>query len=293
MMLALKVFEVTAPVFFLAAIGFIWVKKGYEYPLQFVTRLAMTISVPCLIFVTLMQADIDLAALGSLTLASLLSYGLVALVFFVVVRVKGLSQRTYLAPLIFGNTGNLGLPLAFFAFGDMGLSIAVVIFAVMAFLSFTVGIWMVSGSSNPMKVLKEPSVAGSFFGAIFLWQGWETPVVVTNTLSLLGQLAIPLMLVTLGVALARLKPSDFGSALWLSLLKAAVCVALALGVGLWFELEPMTLGLLIMQVATPVAVTSYLIAEKYGAESTPVAGLVVVSTVLSVITLPLILAFFL
>ena len=49
-----------------------------------------------------------------------------------------LDRRTFLAPLIFGNTGNLGLPLALFAFGDVGLGYAVVIFAVMAILSFTV-----------------------------------------------------------------------------------------------------------------------------------------------------------
>jgi predicted permease len=77
----------------------------------------------------------------------------------------------------------------------------------------------------------------------------------------------------------------------LSLLKAALCAGAAAGIGLWFGLEPIALGVLVVQLATPVAVTSYLIAEKYGADSDDVASLVVASTGLSVIILPLILAF--
>lgn len=104
-------------------------------------------------------------------------------------------------------------------------------------------------------------------------------------------MAIPIMLITRGVAVARLRPGSFGLATLLSALKAALCVGCALVAGLWFDLDPTALAVLIVQVATPVAVTSYLLAEKYGADSDSVAGLVVVSTLMSVVTLPLILAF--
>ncbi|MBT8410204.1 MAG: AEC family transporter, partial [Octadecabacter sp.] len=202
-----------------------------------------------------------------------------------------LDRRTFLAPLIFGNTGNLGLPLALFAFGETGLGYAVVVFAVMAILSFTFGIWLVSEGGSLSKVIKEPLVAATLLGALFLWQGWQTPTFLTNTLELIGQIAIPIMLITLGVAVARLKPGSLGLSVLLSALKAVLCVASAAAVGLWFKLDPTALAVLIVQVATPVAVTSYLLAEKYGADADSVAGLVVVSTVMSVITLPLILAF--
>ena len=140
MNLALTVLNITAPVFALAAIGFAWVKLGFEYRLEFVTRLAMTLSLPCLIFVALMTSDVEPAALAELTLASFAAYAAVCAAFFMIVRLCGLDRRTFLAPLIFGNTGNLGFPLALFAFGEAGLSYAVVVFAVMAILSFTIGI---------------------------------------------------------------------------------------------------------------------------------------------------------
>ena len=291
MNLALTVLNVTAPVFLLAAVGFVWVKLGFEYRVQFVTRLAMTISVPCLIFVALMQTEIAPEALAALSVASFVAYGLVMVGTFIAVKVAGLNSRTYLAPLIFGNTGNLGLPLALFAFGDIGLGYAVVIFAVMAILSFTIGIWMVAGAGSFTKVIQEPLVAATLLGALFLWQGWETPLFLTNAIELIGQMAIPMMLITLGVAVARLETSAMTRAVVLSVVKLAICLAAGWGTALWFGLDPIASAVLIVQVATPVAVTSYLIAEKYGADAEPVAGLVVASTLLSVIALPIILAF--
>ncbi|MBD3679532.1 MAG: AEC family transporter [Rhodobacteraceae bacterium] len=291
MNLVLTVLEIVAPVFLLAAVGFIWVKLGVEYRIRFVTQLAMTLSVPCLIFTALMQTEIPPGALTAVSLATIAGYLGITVVAALIVWLARLEIRTFLAPMIFGNTGNLGLPLALFAFGDEGLGYAVVIFAIMAIYSFTVGIWLVSGGGSVSKVFKEPLLGATLLGGLFLWQGWETPRFLTNTLSLIGQMAIPLMLVTLGVALARLSPGRLGRAFWLSLLKVILCVAIAWGVGLWFELPKVPFAVLVVQLSTPVAVTSYLLAEKYGADADSVAGLVVVSTVISVLTLPLTLAF--
>ncbi|MGB2200295.1 MAG: AEC family transporter [Pseudooceanicola atlanticus] len=290
MNLAFTVLEIVAPVFILAAIGFGWVKAGFEYRVEFVTRLAMTLSVPCLIFVSLMRTNIDPSALTALSLASVVAYGVLTVVVAVGLKVFGYDQRTYQAPLIFGNTGNLGLPLALFAFGETGLGYAVVVFAVMAIWSFTYGIWIVSGGGSVMKAVKEPLVWGTVLGGIFLWQGWETPRFLTNTLELIGQMAIPIMLITLGVAVARLTPGRMAVAVVMAVVKVVVCVAIAWGVGLFFQLDDTAFAVLVLQIATPVAVTSYLLAEKYGADGQAVAGLVVVSTLLSVVAIPLILA---
>ena len=291
MALFLTVLEIVTPVFLLGAIGFVWVKLGFEYKVQFVTRLTMTLAVPCLIFTSLMRTEIEPTALATLSLAALGAYGAVTALSYILVKLANLSPRTFLAPLIFGNTGNLGLPLALFAFGQIGLGYAVVVFAVMAILSFTFGVWLVSGGGSPFKAIKEPIVAATLLGALFMWQGWQTPKPITNTLELIGQMAIPIMLMTLGVAVARLKPARLGAAVWLSVLKAVICIGAAWAVGYWLQLPPVALAVLILQVSTPVAVTSYMLAEKYGADAESVAGLVVVSTVLSVFTIPLTLAF--
>ena len=291
MNLITTVMQIVAPVCILAGIGFAWAKLGYEYRMEFVTRLSMTLGVPCLIFTALMKTNINPAALTSVLLASVVAYAILTVIFWGLVIVLKLDRRTFLAPLIFGNTGNLGLPLALFAFGEAGLGYAVVIFAVMVVWSFTFGIWLVSGGGSLLRVIKEPAMAATLLGALFLWQGWSTPLWLTNSLDLIGQMAIPLMLITLGVAIARLGVGQLGRAFWLSLARAALCLLVAVATGWAFGLQSVPLAVLILQITTPVAVTSYLLAEKYGADADAVAGLVIVSTVMSIVTLPLTLSF--
>jgi len=287
----LQVLEIVAPVFILAGLGFVWVKAGWEYPVQFVTRLTMTVSIPCLIFVALVRMQIDPTILRNTALAAFSTYLLLFIFFAGFLRITGFDQRTFLPPLVFGNTGNLGLPLAFFAFGSAGFDFAVIIFAVMALISFTFGVWIVSGGRSPIVAIKEPLVWATILGAVFLFTGNTLPDWSMNTLELIGQMGIPLMLLTLGVAITRLQPAALSRAVWMSLLKIIICIGAPVGAGIWFELPPFAFAVLVLQVATPVAVSNFMLAEKYGANSAEVAGLVVVSTLFSVIAIPLILAF--
>jgi predicted permease len=292
MELLLQVLQIVAPVFLLAGIGYAWVKLGWNYDVAFVTRMSMTLSIPCLIFMALMRSDVDPRLLRDTVLAALIAYCVVGALAWAIVRAARLHMPTFWAPITFGNTGNLGLPVALFAFGQVGFDFAVVIFAVMAILSFTFGVWVVAGGGSPVAAIREPLVWGTVLGSIFLVMDWTVPVWAGNALDLVGQMAIPLMLVTLGVAISRLAPRSISRAIWISVVKLAICVAVPLGVGLWFSLPPVALGVLVLQVATPVAVTSYMLAEKYKAKSDEVAGLVVVSTLISVVAIPLMLAFF-
>ncbi|OAN79080.1 transporter [Jannaschia sp. EhC01] len=293
MNLALTVLEITAPVFVLGAAGFVWVRAGYEYPTQFVTRLAMTLAVPCLIFTALVGTQIEAQALASLSLAAVLCYVLITLGAWVIVRLFRLDARAYLAPLTFGNTGNLGLPLALFAFGENGLGLAVVVFAIMAIIMFTVGLWMVAGIQNPARVVREPILWASLGGVAALVMGWHPPTVVMNSLGLIGQMGIPLMLLTLGAAVARLKPARVLPAFGLSAIKLTIGLATGVGVGLATGLTGVPFAVLILQMATPVGVTSYLMAERYQTDPDASASLVVTSTLLAIVALPITLSFLL
>jgi malate permease and related proteins len=289
--LILTVLTIVAPVGLLGMVGFLWVRTGHDYDLEFVTRLAMTLSIPALIFTALMKSEVDPAALRDVSLAAALGYGVLALVFLGVVRLLGLPIRTWLAPMIFGNTGNVGLPLALFAFGEAGLGHAVVIFAVMMMWHFTLGLWLVAGGGSPWRLVREPAMIGTVLGGLFLWQGWQTPDWLTKSLELIGQIAIPMMLITLGVAVARLSAGHLGRALAMTALRFFICAGVATGLGVVFALTPVAMAVLILQFTTPVAVTSYMLAAKYGADADTVASMVIASTLLSIGTLPLTLAF--
>jgi predicted permease len=288
--LAVTVIQIVAPVFLLGAIGFGWVRMGFEYHVDFVTRLGINLAVPALVFTALMKSPVDPQALGALTLAAIVAHVAIGLLLAIGLWFAGLSLRTFLAPMTFGNTGNLGLPLASLSFGQAGLGYGVVILAVTSILSFSIGVWVVAGGGSLRKILTQPLVIATILGAVFLSQGWQTPQVLTNALELLGQMAIPLMLITLGVAVARITPAHVMQAVGLSLVKLAVCATVGFGVAQIFALEHAAYGVLVLQMCTPVGVSSYLLAEKFSADGDTVAGLVVVSTLMSVISLPILLA---
>ena len=168
-----------------------------------------------------------------------------------------------------------------------------VIFAVMVVWSFTFGIWLVSGGGSLLRVIKEPAMAATLLGRAVSVAGLANA-------ALVDQFA--------GSDRANGDSADADHAWALPLHGLASgnlgrrVLACPL-VGRWFALRwpsqpvgPLAcsrwrLPFLVLQITTPVAVTSYLLAEKYGADADAVAGLVIVSTVMSIVTLPLTLGF--
>ncbi|GIX15802.1 MAG: hypothetical protein KatS3mg118_3761 [Paracoccaceae bacterium] len=286
----LQVLQIVAPVFILAGIGFVWVRLGLAYDLAFVTRLAMQLGMPCLIFTALARAEIDPRLLADLSLATVMGYFAVGVLSLAACLLLRLDLRAFLAPLIFGNTGNLGLPVALFAYGAEGLAYALIVFAIMAVMNFTLGVWLVSGRGSG-EMLRQPIAHGAALGMVAMIAGWQPPVWAMNTLDLIGQISIPLMLLTLGVAIARLTARDIGTAVLVSVLKlgigvgVGVAVVTATGLG-WGAAG----GAFLLQLSMPVAVTSYLLATRYSTRPQAVAGLVVASTLLAVPAIPAILA---
>ena len=284
------VLEVVTPVFLLAAIGYFWVKLGFEYRVEFVTRLAMTLAVPALVFTSLTQNTINPKFLTEMIIVVCMAYAVVSVLALIFTFIFKLDLRTFLMPLISGNTGNLGLPLCFLAFGKDGLGYAVIIFAFTSIVAFTFGLWVVSGTRSFKQPLKEPLVPATILGLLFMFYGWEIPKILTNSLNLISQMAIPLMLITLGVAVARLKTQLAFKTLSISISKIMIGTIAGITVGYQFSIPYEAFAVLIIQMSMPVAVTSYLLAEKYGANSEEVAGLVVVSTFLTTFTTPVVLS---
>ena len=291
--LFLSVLEVCAPVFIVAGIGFFWKKFGYEYRIEFVTKLVMSLTIPCLIFSALIHTQIDFEILKTLFYATLAVLAMIVAAAYLVVVILGLNRQTFLAPMIFGNSANIGIPICLLAFGQTGFELAIFVFSIMAIFSMTFGVWLITDREPPVRLIKEPLVIAVLLGTLFLFNGWKLPVFFTNTLQLVGETSIPLMLLTLGVTIAKLQIAVISKLLWPSILKFSVCLFCgALGI-YFFKLDDLAAAALLLQVTMPVAVSSYMLAEKYSSEAQEVAAFVVVSTLLALIYIPLMLAFLL
>ncbi|MBY8975148.1 AEC family transporter [Rhodobacteraceae bacterium NNCM2] len=282
----LQIIDITAPVFLLGLIGFVWARSGTEFELQFVSRMVLNFALPCLMFSTLVQADITPDAMAEIALASFAAYLFAGGGMWLMLRLIGFEPRIWWAASVFGNTGNIGLPLCLFAFGEKGLALAMVFFAVGASLQFTLGLWSMAGMGQWRAVLRQPIVYAAVLGCAVSATGWQPPTVIMRTLSLAGQIAIPIMLITLGYSIARLRLGETGRAAFIAVLRlvvlggAAVLVARVMGLG------SLPAAVMLLQFLTPGAVTVYMMATRYDGEPETIAGLVLISTVLTLAVIP-------
>ena len=288
-----QVAGVLAPVFLLAAIGAVWARRGIEFPSAFVARLALSLATPALLFATLARAEFPAEELGALLGASAAAWGLAAAAIWAGLRLAGLDPRVWLVALVNGNTGNLGLPVALFALGEAGLTAAMAVFAVQAVLTFTVGLWLVSGAARWRELAGQPIFWGAAAGLAAGLAGWQPPAPAMRTLDLIGQLAIPLMLLSLGVSVARMRVRGAGRAAVLSLARLLPCGAAGWAAAAAFGLGPVAAQVLMLQMLMPAAVTSLMLAERHGRDPAGVGALVAVSNLLSAgylaVALPLVL----
>ncbi len=282
-------FAIIAPLFICAGLGFLWAQRDWPFDTGMVTPLAMNIAVPCLAFSSISTLEVDAAAFGELALAIVVAFAGFMLVGGAVLRAFRLPIRTYLPSLSFPNVGNMGLPLALFAFGDTGVALGMAWYVIASLGHFTIGVWMVSGSASPAILLRSPIVYALMAAFAFMLTATQPPKWLLNTTELLGNLGIPLMLLTLGVSLARLRVVGLARGVALSLLRLAMGLAVGLAVAELFGLEGVARGVFILDCAMPVAVFNYIMAERYGRGSSEVASMVVISTAISFATLPLLL----
>ena len=281
----------TTPVFIVIALGWIWTRTGRPYDTALVTDLVMNIGAPCLVFSTLSTFHLSLQLLGQMGGAGFVVMGLSGIIGSVILRFAGLSLRGFLPPLIFSNIGNMGLPLCLFTFGKPGLALAIVIFTVFCIGHFTVGVWLYSGAASLRSLLKMPVIYAVVLSLVVLVTQVTLPNWITKTTQLLGSFTIPLMLLTLGVSLGRLEIINIKRTIALSLLRLGMGFLLGVLVATLFGFTGAARGVLILQSSMPVAVFNYLLAQQYQRNASETAGLVVISTLCSLLTLPLVIIF--
>jgi predicted permease len=286
-----EVAAVLAPVFVLASIGYGWRLTGAPFDMPFVTRVIMYVAGPCLVFTSLSQLTLPLEQFWQMVGAMVVVTLGVAALSAVLIQVLGLSQRSFLPALTLGNTGNLGLPLCLFAFGQEGLGLAVAIYVTNSLLQFTFVPLLHTRVSLVRTLFSTPMLWGAVAGLAVIVSHVHVPVWLANTLGALGDLLIPLMLMALGNTLGGLKAHNLPRAVGLGAARLIISFVIAVGVSYALGLSGVAQGVLVLQGAMPAAVFSYLFAARYERDADDVAGIVLVSTLLGAVTLPLLVSY--
>ena len=290
--LYIKIFEVIFPVFFVIGVGYYLGKKNPKFDTNFITTFAGNIGTPAMIFYTVTTTGISFSIFTQYFIYALIMIGgfaVIGLIFLFLLK-KDLSME--LPPLILPNTGNMGIPICLFAYGSQGLGVASAIASVIILFHFTLGIFLAKKKFSLDIVIKSPPVYAIIISVIFLYFQIETPLFLENTTFLLTYATIFLVLMSLGIALTRFKFSLKDSII-LSLCRVILGPLIAFIIIYNFDLSGFAAGVLLIQSAMPSAILNYLVGSMYSPKKVvdSIASTIVVSTVMSFFTIPVVVFF--
>ena len=290
----IKLFEVLFPVFFVIGIGYYLGKKNPKIDTTFITNFAANIGTPAMIIYAVTSTGITFDIFKDYFwyyLLAIISFAIVGIPTLYFLKTKDIIRE--LPPLILPNTGNMGVPICLFAYGTEGLGVSAAITSIIILFHFTVGVFLADRKFNLNVILKNPPFYAIIFSALVLFNDITLPKVVINTTEWLMFATIFLILMSLGIALIRLKVFSFYKAIAASLTRMILGPIIGLLLIYYFNLDGFAAGVLLIQCSMPSAVLNYLVASIYSPKKIidSVASTIVVSTLMSFITIPIVVFF--
>ena len=287
-----RIVTIIFPVFVIVAAGYIYSRR-HKPDMSAGNRINMDVFTPALIIDIMSASDFSLANYVGLSGAGLLIMLGSGLIAWPAARVFGFQWKTFVPPMMFTNSGNMGVPLILLAFGKSALPAAIVLLALENFLHFTLGQKMLNRQASIVSIAKNPMVVATVAGIGLSFFDIIIPEIIRLPVSMLGQIAIPLMLFSLGARLTEIEIKDWK----ISVVGTLVCplsgILIALLVLPLFSLPAEQIPILMLFSILPPAVLNYIVAEQFDQQPQLVASIVLVGNLSSLATIPVILWFIL
>ena len=301
--LGLTVANQVAIMVIMIAIGFFCYKKELltEAGVKSMSAILLNVVTPCML-INAYQQDFNtelavkfLTAAGAAVLLHLIMIAIVLLVFKRQENPMVKKVNTFLS--IYSNCGFMGLPLLNAALGDEGVFLGSAYLAVFSLMYWTQGVYVFSGDKRDMiskKAILNPGVLGVLIGLIFFFGRIKLPGLIGTTVSGIAALNTPVAMFVIGSFLAKTKVKSAlkNPNVWLvTVLRLLVLPLISLGV--LFVLtktgiaDPLAAMAVLLQVSAPCATVGSLFAVKFGYDPTYASEVIAISTLLSMITIPL------
>tara|TARA_B100001250_G_scaffold406393_1_gene425369 strand:+ start:105 stop:1004 length:900 start_codon:yes stop_codon:yes gene_type:complete len=289
----LKLFEVLFPVFFIIGIGFFLGKKNPNFDTSFITTYSGNFGTPALVIFALTAGGVTFQVFAEFfiyAIVLLTSFGFVGLVFLLLMKKDHIRELpTFFLP----NTGNMGIPICLFAYGELGMGIAAAISSLVVMLHFTLNIFLAKRAFDFQTIFKSPAFYAIIITVLFLYFEQPFPQFVMNTVMLLAYGMIVMILMSLGVALTQMKIFSFRDAIITSTGRVIIGPIIGFIIVKIFNLSGIAAGVVLIQSAMPSAILCYLVASMYSPKEIVdnISSTIVVSTVMSLGTIPITLFF--
>ena len=289
-MLALRILSIVFPVFAIIGIGYLYgrVKRP---DIGVTNQISMDVLVPALVFAALASKSFDFTHYWQLALGGavvILGSGLLA---WPVARLLKVEVKTFVPPMMFNNSGNMGIPLIVLAFGDAALPAAIILFLVEMVLHFSMGPYMLAHRMGLLQLLKTPVMAATVLGVAMSLSNTVLPDPLYTAIKMVGDASIPLLLFALGVRLNQVSFKDWHIGAWSGIVSPVTGVIMVLLVTPFLDLAPTQQSILLVFGALPPAVLNYLMAEQYRQEPERVASIVLLGNLSALAVMPFVLAF--
>ena len=285
----LRIVSIIFPLFAIVLAGWLYGRR-HRPDMALANQLNMDVFVPALVFAALAGKSFDLLSYQALAvggIAVVLGSGALA---WPLARLLKVDSKTFLPPMMFNNSGNMGLPLAVLAFGEAALPAAVVLFLVENLLHFSLGVWMLDHRARLITLWRMPMMLAALAGLAASLSGIALWPPLLTAIRMLGDISIPLLLFTLGVRLAGASFHAWGIGLAGAVARPLLGMLSAWGAGLALGLSPQHQAMLLVFGALPPAVLNYVFAERYAQEPDKVASIVMVGNVAALLFIPVALA---
>ena len=289
----LKLFEVLFPVFFIVGIGFLLGKKNPNFDTSFITTYAGNFGTPALVIFAITAGGVTFEVFKEFFFYALIllsAFGVVGLIFLVLMKKDYIRE---LPTFILPNTGNMGIPICLFAYGELGMGIAAAISSLVVLLHFTLNIFLAKRAFDFQTIFKSPAFYAIIVTVLFLYFEQPVPKFVMNTVMLLAYGMIVMILMSLGVALTQMKVFSFKDAVITSTGRVIIGPIIGLAVIKLFDLSGVSAGVILIQSSMPSAILCYLVASMYSPKVIVdnISSTIVVSTIMSLVTIPITLFF--
>lgn len=288
------------PIFLVAALGF-WMRRSLRVDKKGLSAIIFNGLSPCLVYASLVNSQLTGDELLRLALFAFLFIILMALLAWTVGWLLGWS-RSHIAALVlvvtFVNAGNYGLVLNQLRYGEEGLARAIIYFVVSTLLIFTVGILVaamgkLSWRDALKNIIRLPPIYGVVLAMLVYGLQLETPEPLMRAVEIAGDGAIPAMLVLLGMQIADMRGVDgLRESLLASILRLVIGPIVALLLANMLALQGLSRSASIIEASTPTAIMTIILATEFDAQPEMVTNTVLVSTILSIVTLPVVITLF-
>lgn len=285
------VLNVVLPTFIAILIGFV-IGKIVKIDMTGVVDIVFYVGLPALAFTSILAQNIVLLDAAKVWASALIVTFGCGVLGWIIFKIKREKHSALYLPITLPNTVNIPFPIVSLAYGPTGLFAATLYYIPNVILIYSAGVFIAAGKSwreNLVNMLKVPTMYTAIIALLLNINHVGVPALIMKPLDFIGGIVTPAVVLTLGFSLSKIKVTSFGTPLLASLARVGGGLAIGLLVVYLFQITGVFRSVVILMSAMPAAVNTYLVAAKYKNEPDLVASVVLITTVASLVLIPVLL----